>query len=465
MGQRGRWREKELESEDELDKSTVVMISSDDEGGANEDLTLAIVEKAKEREARRKRNVGDMDGTALVDLCSPSSAEEELTPETATETEEVDGGGPAAEMGVVPAEEPRKKRRRRKKKKEPEIVCTPLKEDDPVGSNDSVITVANEVTDNAVMRSLLRGPRYFDPGDAPFGTCYNCGEEGHTMAQCTVEKKKKPCYVCGKTGHEAKRCTQGKDCYICKKRGHQAKNCPEKYERIPQDSKICLQCGELGHEMFSCRNEYDPDDLKEIQCYVCDRFGHLCCVNNLDMGPYEISCYNCGQSGHSGLGCAKSRGETSGKTSGLCYKCGEGGHFARGCSKFSKWNQGLDEPYTPAQRSVKEGRRFREHKSAPQDHGRSHKKKFKPSEDGQFTNPGKPRKKHGWIVDDPGDYRDANANGWGSPSTSSKRGHHASNHHTNSQYSYKKHRPSHENHRPHHHEFTASRFGNKWDQY
>ncbi|KAK1311279.1 hypothetical protein QJS10_CPA08g00061 [Acorus calamus] len=262
MGQRGRWREKELESEDELDKSTVVMISSDDEGGANEDLTLAIVKKAKEREARRKRNVGDMDGTALVDLCSPSSAEEEPTPETATETEEVDGGGAAAEVGVAPAEEPRKKRRRKKKKKEPEIVCTPLKENDPVGSNDSVVTVANEVTDNAVMRSLLRGPRYFDPGDAPFGTCYKCGEEGHTMAQCTAEKKKKPCYVCGKTGHEAKRCTQGKDCYICKKRGHQAKNCPEKYERIPQDSKICLQCGVLGHEMFSCRNEYDPDDLK-----------------------------------------------------------------------------------------------------------------------------------------------------------------------------------------------------------
>lgn len=39
---------------------------------------------------------------------------------------------------------------------------------------------------------------------------------------------------------------------------------------------------------------------QEIQCYVCKCFGHLCCVNNRNAGPREVSCYRCGQLGHNG---------------------------------------------------------------------------------------------------------------------------------------------------------------------
>ena len=39
---------------------------------------------------------------------------------------------------------------------------------------------------------------------------------------------------------------------------------------------------------------------QEIQCYVCKNFGHLCCVDFLDLSPRHVSCYSCGQTGHLG---------------------------------------------------------------------------------------------------------------------------------------------------------------------
>ncbi|XP_050250133.1 uncharacterized protein LOC126697265 isoform X1 [Quercus robur] len=68
-----------------------------------------------------------------------------------------------------------------------------------------------EITDNIVFRKLLRGPRYFDPPDSGWGACFNCGEEGHTVANCTAAKRKKPCFVCGSLEHNAKQCSKVKE--------------------------------------------------------------------------------------------------------------------------------------------------------------------------------------------------------------------------------------------------------------
>ncbi|KAJ7964826.1 zinc finger CCHC domain-containing protein 7 isoform X2 [Quillaja saponaria] len=193
---------------------------------------------------------------------------------------------------------------------------------------------------NIVLRKLLRGPRYFDPPDSGWGACYNCGEEGHTAVNCKSAKRKKPCFVCGSLEHNARQCSKGQDCFICRKGGHRAKDCPEKHKGGSQSSRICLKCGNSGHNMFSCKNDYPPDDFKEIQCYICYRFGHLCCVNSVDNTPGELSCYKCGQLGHTGLACSSLRGETTvAQSPNSCYKCGEGGHFARECMSSAKRNQ------------------------------------------------------------------------------------------------------------------------------
>lgn len=60
-----------------------------------------------------------------------------------------------------------------------------------------------------------RGPRYFDPpSDNVWGTCYNCGEEGHASFNCTAAKRKKPCFVCGSLSHNnGKKCIMV--CLVC----------------------------------------------------------------------------------------------------------------------------------------------------------------------------------------------------------------------------------------------------------
>ncbi|KAJ6870693.1 hypothetical protein NC652_036370 [Populus alba x Populus x berolinensis] len=66
-----------------------------------------------------------------------------------------------------------------------------------------------EFTDNIVLRQLLRRPRYFDgPSYNSWEMCSNCGQEGHTVCQCTMRKwkKKKLCFLCGSLDHVKRRC-------------------------------------------------------------------------------------------------------------------------------------------------------------------------------------------------------------------------------------------------------------------
>nr|XP_023920618.1 cingulin-like isoform X6 [Quercus suber] len=207
-----------------------------------------------------------------------------------------------------------------------------------------------------VEKNYKRRARYFDP---PYG------EEFHTRGNCKGERQKRPCFICAGYGHSWKYCKKGQDCFVYKVRGPSAIDCPVRHQ--DPSSNICLRCGSKGHNMFSCWSEYSPDDLKEIQCYVCKNFGHLCCVDFLDLSPRHVSCYSCGQTGHLGPGssikeCTKSCGENSGsKSLVLCYRCGEGGHIARRCTNHVK----LVQEATLTQRPPWEGKNVMGSKSVP----------------------------------------------------------------------------------------------------
>ncbi|KAK4441358.1 hypothetical protein Salat_0470700 [Sesamum alatum] len=391
-------------------KNAIEAASSDDDAEANEDLSLKIVQKAMLRTCSidpRSNGVSEI----VTNLKEEKKKKEKKKRKKSDEIEvPVDPGSTDVDTGfrdfcgdlflvdsVIDKEKP-------ETDKATEI------------SDKAVETKPVDVLDNAVLRKLLRGPRYFDPPDNSWGACYNCGEEGHTTVNCTSAKRKKPCFVCGSFEHNAKQCSKGRDCFICKQQGHRAKDCPEK----TKSSKICLKCGDLGHDMFSCRNDYCPDDLKEIQCYICGRFGHLCCRNYSDPGPREVSCYRCGLSGHTGLACTGSYGDTNGIVSAhSCYRCGLEGHFARECTNSKKAGKRNREPSTPKQRSSNKNRDW-DHmdvRSAPHDLGKSRRKKK--SQHAEFASAVQKKHRGGWITEDPEDYYSTKtkSNNWRSPAT------------------------------------------------
>lgn len=393
-------------------------ISDEEEEAGNEDLSLEIVARARRREAAGGRS-------GFHDLLSLSSSEE------------VDEDAVVELLEADPRRKQKKKRRKAKKKQRkeaPEAEAAAAEKEEPqvggtqerqTGTAESVLTedgVDVPVSDNIVLRKLLRIPRYFDPGETMLETCFNCCEEGHVAANCPMEKRKKPCFVCGLFGHNAKQCTQGQDCFICKKEGHKAKDCPEKHKRNTQQSiTLCLRCGETGHDMFGCANNYPPDDVKEIKCYVCKQNGHLCCADLSDNCPKEVSCYNCAQSGHIGLGCAKRRENSAATNPTKCFKCGEEGHIAKGCTKNAKSDRFKGE-WLAHSRNKDKGKNDFGTRSAPHDARKTSKRKVPLFEERRDASRGKSRARGGWIVDDPDDltFMKYKSNGWASPSTPKK---------------------------------------------
>ncbi|KAK3040196.1 hypothetical protein RJ639_028446 [Escallonia herrerae] len=498
------------EQEEEI-KQVKPSISYDDDDEANEDLSLKIVQKAMLRSC----------STSASDAV-PGQSQAEAVPDLKDDKKK-------KKVKIV-----KRIVRRIVKKKEVKT------QDDAVDAakeiDESLASNPVEKSDNVVLRKLLRGPRYFDPPDSSWGVCFNCGEEGHMAVNCTSARRKKPCFVCGSLEHNVRQCTkvykslgqfsyrqlpiqlihenlncwygfarllliyfslldcfdmrsslQGQDCFICKKGGHRAKDCPDKYAARSPSANICLKCGHSGHEMFSCNSDYSLDDLKEIQCYICKGFGHLCCFNHTASGPTEVSCYRCGQSGHTGLvcitlscvflnACASISGESPSMGSvSSCYRCGEAGHFARECTSSAasvklfqkaKRSQGFS---TPKQRKSKENRDLSEVRAVSHDPGKARKRKNNQYEEDFFTSPSKSKHRGGWITEDPGDFtpRKAEWNGWRSPATPSYQTKFSAGGHASSSYSSKTASKFHYGHSSangsanfYQHRFPASRFGN-----
>uniref|UniRef100_A0A0E0MGI7 CCHC-type domain-containing protein n=1 Tax=Oryza punctata TaxID=4537 RepID=A0A0E0MGI7_ORYPU len=360
---------------------------SDDDEAGNEDLSLEIVARAARR--RREASAGfaadalssgdEIDEGAVVELgeADPSSRKrrKEKKRRRKEKRKQRKGAPPEGSASTAAAD-----------KEEPQVAGT---QEMQTGTAESVLTEDGPdvpLSDNIVLRKLLRIPRYFDPGETLLETCFNCGEEGHVAVNCPMEKRKKPCFVCGLFGHNSKQCTQGQDCFICKKGGHIAKDCPEKHNRNTQQSSFCLRCGESGHDMFGCVNDYPRNDVKEIKCYVCNQKGHLCCADFSDICPKQVSCYNCAQPGHTGLS-DRMKGESTAHS----QKKGKG-----------KKDFGT--------------------RSAPHDARKTSKRKSPLFEERRNSSHFKSKARGGWIADDAEDlpYKKYKPNVWASPSTPKK---------------------------------------------
>jgi len=73
------------------------------------------------------------------------------------------------------------------------------------------------------------------------------------------------------------------------------------YGRVSAQFLIELACGFscFSKELFMGWGFW----LQKVHCYICKQPGHLSCVEIVDASPTPVSCYQCGEVGHTGEVC------------------------------------------------------------------------------------------------------------------------------------------------------------------
>uniref|UniRef100_A0A7N2L0P2 Uncharacterized protein n=1 Tax=Quercus lobata TaxID=97700 RepID=A0A7N2L0P2_QUELO len=195
----------------------VLSSDDDDDEAANKDLSLKIIEKALLMPAAKlvpdvtvddDGDAGVLNGTqGAIDGGGNGSSSFVL------EGEVVESLSGSSRKEIVPfvsnMKIVKKKKIKKREVQDQSVVVNDKEEEETVEASNMVEPVdpnAIEITGNIVFRKLL-GPRYFDHPDSGWGACFNCGE-GHTVANCTAAKRKKPCFVCGSLEQNAKQCSK-----------------------------------------------------------------------------------------------------------------------------------------------------------------------------------------------------------------------------------------------------------------
>uniref|UniRef100_A0A0E0F6V9 CCHC-type domain-containing protein n=1 Tax=Oryza meridionalis TaxID=40149 RepID=A0A0E0F6V9_9ORYZ len=406
---------------------------SDDEEAGNEDLSLEIVARA----ARRRRRQREASAGFAADAFSSG---DEIDEDAVVELGEAD---PSSRKR---RKEKEKKKRRKEKRKQrkgapPEGSASTAaadKEESQVagtqeaqtGTAESVLTEDGPdapLSDNIVLRKLLRIPRYFDPGETLLETCFNCGEEGHVAVNCPMEKRKRPCFVCGLFGHNSKQCTQvglpSSKALLLGDLGMVKTVSSAKKEVILRKTALKSTIGILNSLLFV----YDVENQVMI-CLDVPMIIHAMMLRKVIyvaltslifvqkklvviIVPNLVI-----------LGCAKQRREVStAATPTLCYKCGEEGHFARGCTKNTKSDRMNGESSAYSRKKGK-GKKDFGTRSAPHDARKTSKRKSPLFEERRNSSHFKSKARGGWIADDADDqpYKKYKPNVWASPSTPKK---------------------------------------------
>ncbi|KAF9882341.1 zinc knuckle transcription factor [Colletotrichum karsti] len=89
-------------------------------------------------------------------------------------------------------------------------------------------------------------------GGGERGACFNCGQDGHSKAECPEPPKpfEGTCNACGQEGHRRRDCPDAPamTCRVCGQEGHMRKDCPDK------PPEVCRNCHEEGHAVVECKN-------------------------------------------------------------------------------------------------------------------------------------------------------------------------------------------------------------------